>query len=66
MRKLLLCSAVAATMASFLLTAYGQNPTTGGAKPKSGTVTPAAAQAESPHKIGLIDMGRVFKEYKKI
>lgn len=65
MRKLLLCSAVAATMASFLLTAYGQNPTTGGAKPKSGTVTPAAAQAESPHKIGLIDMGRVFKEYKK-
>ncbi len=65
MRKLLISSAVAATMASFLLTAFGQTPSTGGAKPKTGSVTPAAAQAESPHKIGLIDMGRVFKEYKK-
>ena len=65
MRKLLITSAVAASMASFLLTAFGQNPPTGGAKPKTGSVTPAAAQADSPHKIGLIDMGRVFKEYKK-
>ncbi|MCX7422158.1 MAG: OmpH family outer membrane protein [Planctomycetia bacterium] len=65
MRKLLISSAVAATMASFLLTASGQAPSTGGAKPKSGSVTQAAAQGESPHKIGLIDMGRVFKEYKK-
>ena len=65
MRKLLISSAVAATMASFLLTASGQAPSTGGAKPKSGSVTQAAAQGESPHKIGLIDMCRVFKEYKK-
>ena len=64
-RKLLISSAVMATMASFLLTAFGQNPATGGVKPKSSQVTPAAAQADSPHKIGLIDMGRVFKEYKK-
>ena len=64
MRKLLIFSAVLASLASFLVTAFGQNPSTAGTRPKA-TVTPAAAQAEAPHKIGLIDMGRVFKEYKK-
>ncbi|HLQ44761.1 MAG TPA: OmpH family outer membrane protein [Planctomycetaceae bacterium] len=65
MRKLLIFSAVVASLASFLVTAFGQNPSTAGSRPKA-TVTPAAAQAEAPHKIGLIDMGRVFKEYKKV
>ena len=60
MRKLLLSSAVLACVASLFVNAYGQNSPAGGAK------KPAAAQAEPPHKIALIDMGRVFKEYKKI
>ena len=63
MRKLLLSSAVLAGLASLFVNAYGQNPATGGAKKSA---APAAAQAEPPHKIALIDMGRVFKEYKKI
>ena len=61
MKKLLTSSAVMACLATFLVTAFGQNPSTGGSRPKPA----AAAQAEVPHKIGLIDMGRVFKEYKK-
>lgn len=66
MRKLLLSSAVLAGLASVFVNAYGQNAGTGGTKK---TATPAAAtasQAEAPHKVALIDMGRVFKEYKKI
>jgi Skp family chaperone for outer membrane proteins len=55
---------VLAGLASVFVNAYGQNPTTGGAK--KATAPAAAAQAEPPHKIALIDMGRVFKEYKKI
>lgn len=66
MRKLLLSSAVLAGLASVFVNAYGQNPASSGTK-KSATPTAAAAsQAEPPHKIALIDMGRVFKEYKKI
>lgn len=62
MKKLLLSVAVLASLASVLVNAYGQNSTGGTSK----KVTPASATAaESPHKIGLIDMGRVFKEYKK-
>lgn len=63
MRKILLSSAVLAGLASVFVNAYGQNPVTSGTKK---TASAAAAQAEPPHKIALIDMGRVFKEYKKI
>ena len=65
MRKILLSSAVLAGLASVFVNAYGQNTGTGGTK-KSSAPAAAAAQAEIPHKIALIDMGRVFKEYKKI
>ncbi len=62
MKKLLLSCAVLASLASVLVNAYGQAPSTGSTK----RVTPAAAAAaEAPHKIGLVDMGRVFKEYRK-
>ena len=64
MRKMLLSTAVLACLASVFVNAYGQNAGTGGTKK---SVTPAAAaQADIPHKVALIDMGRVFKEYKKI
>lgn len=63
MRKLLLSSAVLAGLASVFVNAYGQNAATSGTKKSA---APTAAQAEPPHKIALIDMGRVFKEYKKI
>lgn len=65
MRKFLLTSAVLASLASVFVNAYGQNPAANGTK-KSTAPAAAAAQAEVPHKIALIDMGRVFKEYKKI
>lgn len=65
MRKLLLSSAVLAGLASVFVNAYGQNAGTGGTK-KTATPAATASQAEAPHKIALIDMGRVFKEYKKI
>ena len=67
MRKLLISSAVLACLASVFVNAYGQNPTASGTK-KTGTAAAAAAApaADPPHKIALIDMGRVFKEYKKI
>ncbi len=66
MKNFLISSAVMATLATFLLTASGQNPSTGGSRPKPVTAAAASsAQADMPHKIGLIDMGRVFKEYKK-
>lgn len=65
MRKFLLTSAVLASLASVFVNAYGQNPAASGTK-KSAAPAAAAAQAEAPHKIALIDMGRVFKEYKKI
>lgn len=64
MRNLLIPSVVLAGLASVFVTAYGQNPATSGTK--KATAPTAAAQAEPPHKIALIDMGRVFKEYKKI
>lgn len=67
MRKLLISSAVLASVASVLVNAYGQNPTGATKKTAAPTaVATQAAQAEPPHKIALIDMGRVFKEYKKI
>ncbi len=67
MRKLLISSAVLACMASVFVNAYGQNPGAGGAKKSPAAAAAAAAPAaEEPHKIALIDMGRVFKEYKKI
>jgi Skp family chaperone for outer membrane proteins len=62
-RKVLLSSVVLAGLASVLINAYGQGTATSGAKKAT---APAAAQGEVPHKIALIDMGRVFKEYKKI
>lgn len=65
MRKFLLTSAVLASLASVFVNAYGQNPAASSTK-KSTAPAAAAAQAEAPHKIALIDMGRVFKEYKKI
>lgn len=65
MRKLLISSAVLACLASVFVNAYGQNPATGGTK-KAAPAAAAAPAAEPPHKIALIDMGRVFKEYKKI
>ena len=64
MKKLLISFAVMASLASFLVTAFGQNQTTTGSKPKPASAT-TAPQGDPPHKIGLIDMGRVFKEYKK-
>lgn len=66
MRKILLSSAVLAGLASVFVNAYGQNAGTGGTKKAAAPATAAATQAEIPHKIALIDMGRVFKEYKKI
>lgn len=66
MRKLLLSSAVLAGLASVFVNAYGQNPATSGTKKSAAPTAAAAAQAEPPHKVALIDMGRVFKEYKKI
>lgn len=66
MRKLLLSSAVLAGLASVFVNAYGQNAGTGGTKKTATPAAAAASQAEAPHKIALIDMGRVFKEYKKI
>lgn len=62
MKKLLITSAVMASLASFLVTAFGQGTSATG---KKSSATAPAQQAEAPHKIGLIDMGRVFKEYKK-
>ncbi len=66
MRKILLSSAVLAGLASVFVNAYGQNPATGGTKKAAAPAATAAPQAEAPHKVALIDMGRVFKEYKKI
>ena len=66
MRKILLSSAVLAGMASVFVNAYGQNAGTGGTKKTATPAAAAASQAEAPHKIALIDMGRVFKEYQKI
>ena len=66
MRKLLLSSVVLASMASVFVNAYGQNPASGGAKKSATPASATASQAEAPHKVALIDMGRVFKEYKKI
>ncbi len=66
MRKLLLSSAVLACLASVFVNAYGQNAGTGGTKKSVAPASATASQAEPPHKIALIDMGRVFKEYKKI
>ena len=66
MRKLLLSSAVLAGLASVFVNAYGQNAGTGGTKKTATPAAAAASQAEAPHKIALIDMGRVFKEYQKI
>lgn len=66
MRKLLISSAVLACLASVFVNAYGQNPATGGTKKATSAAAAAAPAAEPPHKIALIDMGRVFKEYKKI
>ena len=63
MRKFLISSAVLASLVSVFVNAYGQ---TGGTKKGTPGAAVAAAQAEPPHKIALIDMGRVFKEYKKI
>jgi Skp family chaperone for outer membrane proteins len=64
-RKLLLTSAVLACVASVFVNAYGQGSATSGTK-KAAPAAPATPAAEPPHKIALIDMGRVFKEYKKI
>lgn len=66
MRKLLLSSAVLAGLASVFVNAYGQNTATSGTKKSAAPTVAAITQAEPPHKIALIDMGRVFKEYKKI
>lgn len=67
MRKLLLSSAVLAGLASVFVNAYGQNAASSGTKKGTApTTATASSQAEPPHKIALIDMGRVFKEYKKI
>lgn len=66
MRKFLISSAVLAGLASVFVNAYGQNAATGGTKKAVTPAAAAASQAEAPHKIALIDMGRVFKEYKKI
>lgn len=66
MRKLLLSSAVLACLASVFVNAYGQNAGTGGTKKSVAPASATASQVEPPHKIALIDMGRVFKEYKKI
>lgn len=66
MRKLLLSSAVLACLASVFVNAYGQNAGTGGTKKSVAPASATASQAEAPHKVALIDMGRVFKEYKKI
>lgn len=65
MRKLLIPSAVLACLASVFVNAYGQNSSTGSTKRAAPAAT-AAPAAEPPHKIALIDMGRVFKEYNKI
>lgn len=65
MRKLLIPSAVLACLASVFVNAYGQNSSTGSTKRTAPAAT-AAPAAEPPHKIALIDMGRVFKEYNKI
>lgn len=57
MKKILLCAAVAAGFAGFVMTSHGQS---------AGTKAPAAAPAAAlPVKIGLVDMARVFKEYHK-
>lgn len=54
MKKIIASAATFAILAGFLGTAWSQSP--------AGKKT--APQAV-PHKVGLIDMGRVFKEYKK-
>lgn len=66
MRKLLISSAVLAGLASVFVNAYGQNAATGSTKRAVAPASATASQTEPPHKIALIDMGRVFKEYKKI
>lgn len=62
MKKLLILSTVMASLATFFVTAYGQGTSATGTKKAASA---AAQPADSPHKIALIDMGRVFKEYKK-
>lgn len=54
MKKLISLSIVAAICAGFATSACGQNS----------SAAPAPS-ADTPHKVGLIDMARVFKEYKK-
>ena len=66
MRKLLLSSAVLACLASVFVNAYGQNAGTGGTKKSVAPASASSSEVEVPHKVALIDMGRVFKEYKKI
>lgn len=60
MKKLLLASVVLAGVASLFVNAYGQTSSSSGTK--KSTVNP---NPELPHKIGLVDMARVFKEYEK-
>ncbi len=62
MKKLLLASVVLAGVASLFVNAYGQTSSSGTAPKKAAGANP---NSDPPHKIGLIDMGRVFKEYKK-
>lgn len=59
MKKHLLVSLIVAGVASLFVNAYAQTP--GSAVKKSA----APVEKDPPHKIGLIDMGRVFKEYHK-
>lgn len=53
MKKLFVSAVVVAALTGMFATAVGQN--------RAGN----ASSAGVPHKIGLIDMARVFKEYKK-
>ena len=66
MRKILISSAVLACLASVFVNAYGQNTGTGGTKKTVAPASASAQPADPPHRIALIDLGRVFKEYKKI
>ncbi len=66
MRKMLLSSAVLACLASVFVNAYGQNAGTGGTKKSVAPASASSSQAEAPHKIALIDIARVYKEYKKM
>ncbi|MFO1095715.1 MAG: hypothetical protein U0992_20780 [Planctomycetaceae bacterium] len=63
MKKLIVCLASAALVAACVL-----GPRVGNSQERPRTAAasgPAAAAADTPHQVGLIDMSYVFKEYTK-